>query len=349
MQYWQLVQDLARCVIEERRKEKEELQVRSERKIVDLLSNKTPDELLKLEKEVEAMLGGATFMIDADYWQTLLVKIKTKRCLMSFPEILDKFEKRIDHVNDIERARAEYNQRYKEIANEADKNIEYIEISDTSEDIEHDESINEEEYCDFINDHRNTVLDDCLEGHYRKIAARISEDPEAIEMIISQLGNKLKEEYQKIIENLEYREVNPENYDDEIDSKIKVLLNWVDELRPRKPHFFNRVKLGYDWSKINQLHYNKDSPPPREVLGYRFNIFYPNLPAHNPVPQYEITVADNPEHCYITFKAGPPYEDVRFKILNRQWNMADRKTFKCVFDRGILHLYFDFEKAYYRR
>jgi hypothetical protein len=51
----------------------------------------------------------------------------------------------------------------------------------------------------------------------------------------------------------------------------------------------------------------------------------------------------------IRFHAGPPYEDIAFKILNREWEMSERHGFRCVFDRGVLQLYFNFKKHRYRR
>ena len=61
---------------------------------------------------------------------------------------------------------------------------------------------------------------------------------------------------------------------------------WADKYRPRKPRYFNRVKTGYDWNKYNQSHYDHDNPPPKTVLGYKFNIFYPDLIDKSKTPTY---------------------------------------------------------------
>ena len=34
---------------------------------------------------------------------------------------------------------------------------------------------------------------------------------------------------------------------------------------------------GYDWNKYNQTHYDYDNPPPKTVVGYKFNILYHDL------------------------------------------------------------------------
>lgn len=61
---------------------------------------------------------------------------------------------------------------------------------------------------------------------------------------------------------------------------------------------------------------------------------------------------DADEHgstCLLIFHAGPPYEDTAFKILNKEWEYSHKKGFKSTFERGILHLYFNFKRNRYRR
>lgn len=117
----------------------------------------------------------------------------------------------------------------------------------------------------------------------------------------------------------------------------------------RKPLYFNRVHTGYNWSKYNRTHYDHDNPPPKTVQGYKFNIFYPDLMRGTCTPTYKITKTQNPEVCIITFKAGPPYQDVAFKIVNRPWERSHKRGFRCSFDRGVLQLWFHFQRYRYRR
>lgn len=124
---------------------------------------------------------------------------------------------------------------------------------------------------------------------------------------------------------------------------------WNDKYRPRKPRYYNRVHTGYDWTKYNRTHYDHDNPPPKTVQGYRFNIFYPDLIDPSRAPTYTISKTDNPEVSIITFKAGPPYEDLAFKIVNRPWERSHRRGYRCSFDRGILQLWFNFQRYRYRR
>eukprot|EP00815_Leptocylindrus_aporus_P009375 CAMPEP_0116071602 /NCGR_PEP_ID=MMETSP0322-20121206/13885_1 /TAXON_ID=163516 /ORGANISM="Leptocylindrus danicus var. apora, Strain B651" /LENGTH=641 /DNA_ID=CAMNT_0003559997 /DNA_START=170 /DNA_END=2091 /DNA_ORIENTATION=+ len=134
------------------------------------------------------------------------------------------------------------------------------------------------------------------------------------------------------------------NVEDEVDLGQKTY-KWNDKYRPRKPRYFNRVKTGYDWNKYNQTHYDHDNPPPKTVQGYKFDIFYPDLIDRSKTPQYFLERADSNDFCIIRFSAGPPYEDIAFKIINREWNRSRKRGFKSVFERGVLTLHFNFNTA----
>lgn len=122
---------------------------------------------------------------------------------------------------------------------------------------------------------------------------------------------------------------------------------WADKYRPRKPRYFNRVQMGYDWNKYNQTHYDHDNPPPKVVQGYKFNIFYPELIDKTKAPTFKIirehgrrrgesfAAAGEEDTCLIRFIAGPPYEDIAFRIVDREWDYSAKKDrgFKSSFDK----------------
>ncbi|KAF7559235.1 hypothetical protein G7046_g4914 [Stylonectria norvegica] len=122
---------------------------------------------------------------------------------------------------------------------------------------------------------------------------------------------------------------------------------WVDKYRPRKPRYFNRVQMGYDWNKYNQTHYDHDNPPPKVVQGYKFNIFYPELIDKTKAPTFKIirehgrrrgesfAAAGEEDTCLIRFIAGPPYEDIAFRVVDREWDYSAKKDrgFKSSFDK----------------
>lgn len=136
---------------------------------------------------------------------------------------------------------------------------------------------------------------------------------------------------------------------DEVSLDVHGLPEWSDKYQPRKPRYFNRVKTGYDWNKYNQTHYDHDNPPPKVVQGYKFNLFYPDLLDKSTAPRFTLEKANSSEFCIIRFSAGPPYQDIAFKIVNREWEYSHKRGFKSVFERGILHLYFNFKRHRYRR
>lgn len=51
----------------------------------------------------------------------------------------------------------------------------------------------------------------------------------------------------------------------------------------------------------------------------------------------------------LIFTAGPPYEDVAFRIVRKQWDYSHRRGFRSHFDRGVLQLAFKFQRDTYRK
>lgn len=127
---------------------------------------------------------------------------------------------------------------------------------------------------------------------------------------------------------------------------------WAGKHRPRKPRYFNRVQMGYEWNKYNQTHYDHDNPPPKVVQGYKFNIFYPDLIDKTKAPTYRIerehgrkrgqsfAAAGEEDTCLIRFMAGPPYEDIAFRIVDKEWDYSAKRErgFKSTFDKVCCHI-----------
>lgn len=124
---------------------------------------------------------------------------------------------------------------------------------------------------------------------------------------------------------------------------------WTEKYRPRKPRYLNRVQTGFDWNKYNQTHYDQDNPPPKIVQGYKFNVFYNDLLDMTKAPTFKVIPCEDPEFAEILFKAGPPYEDIAFKIVNREWEVNHKFGYKCQFQNGVFQLWFQFKRYRYRR
>jgi len=156
---------------------------------------------------------------------------------------------------------------------------------------------------------------------------------------------------------------NEELFTQEVEVVTKNKNIWAQQHRPRKPKYFNRVQLGYEWNKYNQTHYDHENLPPRVVQGYKFNIFYPDLVDRIRAPTYRIerengrkrgqlsAPAGEDDTCIIRFVAGAPYEDIAFRSVDKEWDYSAKRErgFRSSFDRGILQLHFQFKKIYYRK
>ena len=58
---------------------------------------------------------------------------------------------------------------------------------------------------------------------------------------------------------------------------------------------------------------------------------------------------ENPEFAILRITAGAPYEDIAFKIVNREWDFGNKKGFRCQFMNGIFQLWFFYKRYRYRR
>ncbi|CAN6249700.1 unnamed protein product [Urochloa humidicola] len=112
-------------------------------------------------------------------------------------------------------------------------------------------------------------------------------------------------------------------------------------------------RTGYEWNKYNRVHYDHDHPPPKTVRGYTFVLHYPELAAGGKPPQCaveeDVGGGSGDTTCIVRFHAGWPYEDVAFRIVNREWERSRKAGFRCTFDRGVLRLSFHFKRFFYKR
>eukprot|EP00731_Ephydatia_muelleri_P016836 Em0009g1260a len=116
-------------------------------------------------------------------------------------------------------------------------------------------------------------------------------------------------------------------------AKIQMTRNVGEDGRVEEEYNFNTEfalgDQGFEWNKYNQTHYDTDSPPPKIVQGYKFNIFFPDLINKRQAPTYTI--------------------DIAFKVVNREWDYSWKHGFKSHFNNNILQLWFRFKRNRYRR
>ncbi|OWZ10412.1 hypothetical protein PHMEG_00016740 [Phytophthora megakarya] len=201
-----------------------------------------------------------------------------------------------------------------------------------------------------------TKLADLMEQHERRTAEEAAARAEEDEMhgVVDENGRDAGREAREMEKSFVRKGLDEE--EERLDASVEVVLadskavsRWSEKYQPRKPRYFNRVKTGFDWNKYNQTHYDRDNPPPKVVQGYKFNLFYPDLIDKHTAPRFFLEKTNSDEFCIIRFSAGPPYQDIAFKIVNREWEYSHKRGFKSVFERGILHLYFNFKRHRYRR
>ena len=58
----------------------------------------------------------------------------------------------------------------------------------------------------------------------------------------------------------------------------------------------------------------------------QFNIFYPDLIDKSKAPTYKLvrTPGDS-DTALLHFSAGPPYEDIAFRIVDREWEYSHKR------------------------
>lgn len=329
--------------------------------VKNLLQGKSYVELEALQSQIESQMRSGTAKV-VEYWEAVLKRLhiyKAKACLK---EIHTKMlRKHLEHL---------------EQPLEGEENLEpERSLSPIEEETEHDEKDAEAFSPEPMPDEETHEVEEEA-GSYSPQLLHDNENEEAIDpeedRAILELKRKavLEEQQRRIQEAMASRPAPPEDNleikamkamgameegdavfgtSDEINLDSQVYW-WHDKYRPRKPKYFNRVHTGYEWNKYNQTHYDHDNPPPKIVQGYKFNIFYPDLVDKIKAPTYTIEKdGDSGETCIIRFHAGPPYEDIAFRIVNKEWEYSHKKGFKCTFERGILHVYFNFKRYRYRR
>ncbi|KAI0033359.1 cactin [Vararia minispora EC-137] len=321
--------------------------------ITALLQGKSHEHLVALQRQIQAKLTSGE-PVDTDYWEGLLKKLlvwKAKAKLKSLHEVV--VRNRLEHLR--KRQRDEALQAQEEllegVATEAVKGKGGSLVQNPTAEEEQLIPYNRSMSPGLIDitklryDERqiNIVLeaDDkrALFGQRRAVAATrfiiktsqpvapAEEDP------VASSGADLASEALYRAEAEKDMDEEEEPFDLEENIANPTTYNWEDKYRPRKPRYFNRVHTGYEWNKYNQTHYEY------------FNIFYPDLIDKSKAPVYKIVKEPgNEETVLLHFSAGPPYEDIAFRIVNREWEYSHKRGFRSSFDRGCLSLWFNFRR-----
>ncbi|KAI3724031.1 hypothetical protein L2E82_35795 [Cichorium intybus] len=326
-----------------------------------LLDGKSFVALEALQTQIESQMRSGTAKV-VEYWEAVLKRLhiyKAKACLKEIHnKMLRKHLERLEQPSygDMEKEKTVS----PKVEEESDHDWKDDEAPLSPEPIPQDKTMEEDEEA-------GSFSPELLHGDESEEAIDPEEDRAILERKRVQVVEEQQKKFQEAMalrpppseDNLEMRAVKimgaMDNGDEVFGNSDEVNVDsqvywWHDKYRPRKPKYFNRVHTGYEWNKYNQTHYDHDNPPPKIVQGYKFNIFYPDLVDKIKAPIYTIEKdGDSAETCIIRFHAGPPYEDIAFRIVNKEWEYSHKKGFKCTFERGILHVYFNFKRYRYRR
>ncbi|KAK2027627.1 hypothetical protein LX32DRAFT_653801 [Colletotrichum zoysiae] len=311
-----------------------------------ILRPKTYEQLEALEAQIKAKLR-SNDDIDVDYWEQLLGSLlvwKAKAKLRKICDAISESKAAMLKLQDPDKAKALEQQRH----HQQPKQAESISGPAATGNLSSDQPARADTKAVSVS------------------SAPQSSAPPPGTARFAQVGN---EDFSQTTKALYDREVaRGVNEDEEVFTAEEAVPSgskplWADKYRPRKPRYFNRVQMGYEWNKYNQTHYDHDNPPPKVVQGYKFNIFYPELIDKTKAPTFKIirehgrkrgesfAAAGEEDTCLIRFIAGPPYEDIAFRIVDREWDYSAKRErgFKSSFDKGILQLHFQFKKIYYRK
>lgn len=333
--------------------------------VAQVFKGKTASQLASLQGQIEKKITDKTQGVDIGYWESLLSQLKAH---MARARLRDRHQENLRRK--LELLKAEQG-----VEREPGTEIKQEPVVDSS-DNELDKPIKEESEGSEIDEEQvaNTMLSESFadydSGQYSPQYLNLSdlepgtlitaeEDDEkrlAFARLQVQQGSSNSVQNPTSMEDeVLQREARKGMTGDEAEFSVESALDnqiylWSDKYRPRKPRYFNRVHTGFEWNKYNQTHYDMDNPPPKIVQGYKFNIFYPDLIDKNTTPEYFLTPCpENHDFAILRFHAGPPYEDIAFKIVNREWEYSYKRGFRCQFHNNIFQLWFHFKRYRYRR
>lgn len=343
--------------------------------VTEIFRGKTTTQLEELKSKIELKISRPTEGLDVGYWESLLSQLKAHQAKS---RLRDKHQENL-------KSKLELLKREQESAIKKEIEDDDFEMGNNSprpgpsgsrsgpstsrKPDASDESSQEATKC-LTEVDENDLLEECFQlyarGNYGPKYLKQSdlepgteiltpeEDEKRIEKLRSKILGQTEDNFSKE-EMLLRKEARKGMDNDEAEFSVETKLDsqiylWSDKYRPRKPRYFNRVHTGFEWNKYNQTHYDIDNPPPKIVQGYKFNIFYPDLIDKNTTPQYFLTpCADNNDFATLRFHSGPPYEDIAFKIVNREWEFSYKRGFRCQFHNNIFQLWFHFKRYRYRR
>ncbi|EEB06252.2 hypothetical protein SJAG_05224 [Schizosaccharomyces japonicus yFS275] len=329
-----------------------------------LLQGKSHEALVRLENQIKQKLR-SNAPIDTDYWEGLLLHLKEfkVRAYLSelFSETLQQNRTK-QNEEQLQQAKDDLHQlqQMKKLAEN-----EYYRINLDPAPLLRQEQlpqglkpIEEEQYTHMLETKRKRVTDatyiPLLNSKPKVRTSKLVSTSIEEDTFWRMTKERLEREY------LKAGDADEADLENELETEQAPVSISANGVSLKKPKYYNRVLLGFEWNSYNQAHYNEEHPPPKAVQGYRFNIFYPDLIGTGRAPTYRIErnrsrkqrdEQQTEETCVIRFIAGEPYQDIAFRIVDRDWDYSSKRHrgFKNSFENGVLCLHFQFKRVYYKK
>ncbi|KII69961.1 Cactin [Thelohanellus kitauei] len=297
--------------------------------ILKIFLNKTYEELANLKSTIITRIKGS-HDIDVDYWNTVLKLLTVKMA-----------EKRIHSICEELIA---YREKVKLTTPPSPPTAPVIEdIIPEPSTVTEDNPLKE-------------FYDAYQEGGYSPILAPVNrpaniitpEEDSRLLILQREFIHDIREKERTVLKSKNLKTARKQMYDDHDEefSEVYAPPDKKTSTDLKLPRFYNKIHTGYEWHKLTTNQYDAENPPPKIITGYKFNIFYPDLQEKVRRPQYSVAECkEDPESSILTISSGPPYDNISFKILNKEWNFNSREGFTCQFAKNTFQLWFYFKKT----
>jgi hypothetical protein len=322
LHFWDCLSTVAKYELEKRERQEKWVQEEVRPKVDEMVREKELEDVQSIQEDVRKRIASGDSQFDMGFWEEVLHQLDVEVAKLQLQEMHgDLLLRQLQHLESMK-----------------GESVKDIGGADSGE-----PDVKEEEGMDGEDKHGTTAQEE-LATVLRK------HDQAAAHELMSQMTSSEK----RLMEDAMHMMGPRQNLDEVLKAQSPadaagLVYHRDDKYRTRQPNHFNRVHTRYEWNSYNRVHYDHENPPPKTITGYKFNIFYPDLIDKTTTPRFVLHKSKTSGECFIRFSVGPPYEDILFRIVDRPWEKSHRRGFRCTFERGVLHLFFNFKRMRYRR
>eukprot|EP01028_Stygiella_incarcerata_P000353 TRINITY_DN103_c1_g2_i1.p1 TRINITY_DN103_c1_g2~~TRINITY_DN103_c1_g2_i1.p1 ORF type:complete len:617 (-),score=189.14 TRINITY_DN103_c1_g2_i1:1958-3808(-) len=333
LHFWDCLSTVAKYELEKRERQEKWVQEEVRPKVDEMVREKDLDEVQKIREDVRKRIASGDSQYDMGFWEEVMHQLDVEIAKLQLQEMHeDLLMRQLQHLESMK--------------GESEKDVGRGSGSGSGEEPEGEDG----NHLDAKKDEQMDEADKPETSAQDELATALRKHDQAT---VRQLMSQMSSQEKRLMEDAMHMMGPRQNLDEILKAQSPAEAGLVyhrdDKYRTRQPNHFNRVHTRYEWNSYNRVHYDHENPPPKTITGYKFNIFYPDLIDKTTTPRFVIHKSKTPGECFIRFSAGPPYEDIVFRIVDRPWEKSHRRGFRCTFERGVLHLFFNFKRMRYRR